>query len=168
MSWLLEFLSSRGATLLYSLIIGVSGWVLAHFVAQPIIDLRQKRVEALTIGERYTFVDYRADQDIVRTARSKLFDISSSLRALAREGSWTIRLYCRFYGYDLETAAGTLAGLGQMAGEHLDEERRRNNRDAMYWSLGAHKHLSADRIAALELTPLNRTRDELGKDVLAG
>ena len=60
-------------------------------------------------------------------------------------------MYCRFFGYDLEMSGDLLTGLAEMAGTDTAEELRRNQIDALYFCLRAHKHLPSDRRQEMQI-----------------
>ena len=59
-------------------------------------------------------------------------------------------MYCRFWKYDLETFADLLMGVAEMAGTSITPESRRDQVDALYWCLRAHRHFSANRIHEIQ------------------
>jgi len=143
------FLSTHGDAMLYG---GISGaitsvptWIVSNIILKPILIIRDKRIEALQVGDRFSSVTLAAPDERIRTVRYKLNDLASALRTLARAQPWSARLYCRFWEYDLETSAVLLMGLAEMAGTGTAEELRRNQVDALHWCLRAHRHLSAYR-----------------------
>jgi hypothetical protein len=142
------------------------GWVALNFFGKPILALKEKRREALEIGERYSYVGlhYRLigddvlyatlkeGDDYVKQAVLSLRDAGNSLRAHFRERSLATRIYCLAFGYDLDYAARCLLGLAEAArtAGSLDvgEKARRLTLHALFVALGATQHLSAGEIAA--------------------
>jgi len=56
------------ASIAIGAIVGVSSWVAATFAARPFLDLREKRLAAITAAERYGFVDQSSSQELRQTA----------------------------------------------------------------------------------------------------
>jgi hypothetical protein len=148
------FLSAHGDAMLYGGISGaitsVPSWIVSNIILKPISIVRDKRMEALQVGHRFSSVSSLAPEERISTVQYKLNDVASELRALARGQSWSARMYCRFWEYDLERSADLLMGLAGMVGTGTPEELRRNQVDALYWCLRAHGHLSADRIHEIQ------------------
>jgi hypothetical protein len=166
------FLSAHGDAMLYG---GISGaitsvptWIVSNIILKPISIVRDKRGEALQVGERFSFVTLAAPEERIRTVRYKLNDVASELRALARAQPWSARLYCHFLEYDLETSATLLMGLAEMAGTGTPEGLRRNHVDALHWCLRAHRHLSADRIYEIQQMLADARQQQTGCDDFGG
>jgi hypothetical protein len=147
------------SSLLSAAIAGVAGvlaWLATNWVGKPISDARHARIKALQVAEDNAHVGSAAGEARITEARAALRDAVSTLRSIARGQPWPVPLYSRFFRYDLETAASALIELHNMAGEPYGDERRHLVRDAVYVVLGAHKHLSAERI--------NEIRAQLERD----
>lgn len=138
-------------------------WVALNFFGKPILTLREKRREALEVGERCAYVglhlhgvligddglaDHQSDDQ--KRAFSELHGAGNTLRAHFRERSLATRIYCWFFGYDLDYAARALLGLAEAARVpyHTDERARRLNLHALFVTLGATHHLTVGEIAA--------------------
>jgi hypothetical protein len=76
-----------------SAFVGVAAWVATNFVAKPILSLREKRLEALQIAERYLGVDFGSSDELRDRALRALIDTASALRALSRERSVAVRAW---------------------------------------------------------------------------
>lgn len=146
----------------------VIGWIALNFFGKPILILREKRREALEVGERYAYVGLdsfdgrllyddgmlsrpdRSESDEAQTSFKALHDTGNSLRALARERSIVTHLYCRALNYDLDKAASATFGLAEAArGKHVfDERTRRLMLHVLFVALGATHHLSSDEATA--------------------
>jgi hypothetical protein len=146
----------------------VIGWIALNFFGKPILILREKRREALEVGERYAYVGLdsfdgrllyddgmlsrpdRSESDEAQTSFKALHDTGNSLRALARERSIATHLYCRALNYDLDKAASATFGLAEAArGKHVfDERTRRLMLHVLFVALGATHHLSSDEATA--------------------
>jgi len=150
MSWLFDFVSAHGDTLLYGALSAALGWIGTYMVGKPILALREKREEALRVADRYAYLRWGSSEELVRTGRRALFDVSSSLRALSRTRSWALNLYCNFLEIDLEMASTALDGLGGIVGGPYDNVARERQLDAIHWCLRAYRHLSAERIQAIQ------------------
>jgi hypothetical protein len=75
------------------------------------------------------------------------------LRSIARGHSWQVRLYCRLFHYDLEAAADCLIWQHNAAGNSLYDDKARNLvLDAIYVFLGAHRHLTVERINEIRMS----------------
>jgi hypothetical protein len=143
---LVEFLSTHLSTL-YGILAAIVGWFVLNMIAKPILRVREQRLDALRIAERYAYFGWTEQDERVREVRRELFDVASKLRAQARGQSWPLRCYCRLLRYDLEGAAGALRGLGKMAGDYGYPDRvRQNNLNHVYISLRAHRHLSRETL----------------------
>jgi len=78
------------------------------------------------------------------TARAALNEAASGLQ---RRHGWPVRVYCWFFGYDLEAAASCLITLHSTTGNYrYGDEARQLFVDAIYMFLRADKHLSPERI----------------------
>jgi hypothetical protein len=135
-------------------LVALGAWFLANFLARPIIQVRDKRFEALRLAERHALTQppwSQAEEARVSAVKSILLDISTELRTHARGQWWPVRLYCRLAGYNLDEAALAINGLQVMAGSmRFDDSTRMNNLNLVYMYLNAHRHLSADQIAELK------------------
>jgi hypothetical protein len=129
---------------------GMFGWIITHFVASPILKIREIRLDAMQVAERYAYVLYGADWNAVSRANDALPEVATELRAQVRGYSWSVRKYCGVMGYDLETASSALLGLAQMAGENVGMETRKNILNLTYKALNACGHISKDDMLKLE------------------
>jgi hypothetical protein len=139
------------------------GWVALNFFGKPILTLREKRREALEVGERHAYVGLHDtphlsnDDPLSRPARdeyqkravSELRDIGNCLRAHARERTLSTRIYCRFLDYDLDKAASALFGLSEAARApyQYDQKVRRLTLHVLFVALGSTHHLSSGEVA---------------------
>ncbi|MFY9642436.1 MAG: hypothetical protein WCD20_00755 [Rhodomicrobium sp.] len=129
---------------------GLATWYATNLIGKPILAVRDARLEALRVAERYAYVAGSASEETVRVARSALADTTSRLRSLCRGQGWPARLYCRFMSYNLEGAAIAINGLCQMAGEHFHEQTRQNNLNYVYYSLNTYGHIAEDKLLLLK------------------
>ena len=89
---------------------------LAHnWIGKPISDVRDKRLKALQAAEQNAHVDGHASDDRVTEARAALNEAASGLQ---RRHGWPVRVYCWFFGYDLEAAASCLITLHSTTGNY--------------------------------------------------
>jgi hypothetical protein len=74
-------------------------------------------------------------------------EMASDLRSISHGHPWSVRPYCRLFRYDLEAAANWLIDLHNMIGDsgYGDKERKFAG-DAVHVYLGAHRHLSRERV----------------------
>jgi hypothetical protein len=125
-------------------------WVALNFFGKPILALRDKRREALEVGERYAYVGLHGSpsEEYQKRALSELHDAGNLLRAHFRERSLATRIYCRVFGYDLDYAARAMLGLAEATrGQYqISEKARRLTLHALFVALGATHHLSAGEI----------------------
>jgi hypothetical protein len=129
------------------LIGGVLGWLAKGWIANPILEVRDKRIKALQAAEQNGHVGGYASNERIAAARGALNEAASSLRSISRGHGWSARLYCRFARYDLEDAANALSSLHNMTGrEEYDDKTHQLVLDAIYLFLRAHKHLSPERV----------------------
>ena len=121
---------------------------LAHnWIGKPISDVRDKRLKALQAAEQNAHVDGHTSDDRVTEARAALNEAASGLRSISRGHGWPVRVYCWFFGYDLEAAASCLITLHSATGNYrYGDEARQLFVDAIYMFLRADKHLSPERI----------------------
>ncbi len=131
-------------------LLGLAAWLAVNFAGKPILAVRDARLEALRVAERYANVSGWASEESAGTARRALADISSRLRSLCRGQGWPVRLYCRLMRYNLEEATLAINGLQHMAGEHAPEQTRKNNLNLVYCSLNAYRHLSDNELLILK------------------
>jgi hypothetical protein len=124
MSWLSDFVSAHGDTLLYASLSAALGWIGTQMAGKPILALREKREEALRVADRYAYIGWGSSEELVRTGRRALFDVASSLRAMSRARGWALDLYCRCLEIDLEMASTALDGLGGIVGGPHDNVAR--------------------------------------------
>ncbi len=132
----LGFLFEHADTFLYGSLVAVLSWFAINMIGKPIVALRDTRIKALRVAERYAYFGSTSTQSIerIREVKRELFDVASELRVQARGYSRLARWYCRFLRYDLEEAASALRGLGEMAGEDYSEQVRTNNLNHVYIS----------------------------------
>jgi hypothetical protein len=128
----------------------VLAWFITNWVGKPIVDVRDKRIDALKAAEQNAYVGYGSER--VKEARAALNEAASALRSISRGHGWPVRLYCRFRRYDLEGAANQLIRLHNMTGEFgHDDKSRQVALDAIYLFLRAHQHLSRERIDEIKM-----------------
>jgi hypothetical protein len=129
---------------------GVAAWFGTNFFAKPVLALREKRLEALQIGVRYANVNHTSSNGLRDRALKALHDTANALRALSRERSFAVRVWCRLFKYNLEAASLCLFGLAEgPRGEYLvSSERQKLTLDALFVSLGATHHLSPAEVRA--------------------
>jgi hypothetical protein len=146
---LVDFFTTHLTGFLVGTVGSVAAWLVLHLIAKPLLQVREQRLDALRIGERYAYFRRSEEDARVREVRRELFDIASKLRAQARGQSWPLRCYCWLLRYDLEGAASALNGLGNMAGDpgYADQDRQ-NFLNHVYISLSAHRHLSREALRA--------------------
>jgi hypothetical protein len=122
-------------------------WLAYNWAGKPILDMRTARLDSLKIAELYGFTGYGYSEEETNKAKTTLSEVAVALRALSRSQRWSARLYCRALGYDLELASSVLMGLAGLVGAALgkDNTSRRDGLDALYVSLAANQHLSAER-----------------------
>jgi hypothetical protein len=126
---------------------GVLAWLATDWIRKPISDARDKRIKALQAAEGNAHVGGAATAERITAARAALNGAASALRSIARGHPWPVRVYCWFFRYDLEAAAFALISLHNMTGHsEYDRARRQLVLDAVHLFLGAHRHLSAERI----------------------
>lgn len=134
-------------------LVSLGTWFLVNFFAKPIVQIREKRFEALRVAEMYALTQPAMSQEGVErvvSAKRALLDIAVELRTHARGDAWPVLLYCWFAGYNLEEAVLALSGLRVMAGSpEFNDSTRMNNLNLVYLSLNARRHLSGDQIAEL-------------------
>ena len=130
-------------TIIISAVAGIAAWFATNFLGRPILDLRECRLNALKIAERYSGVSLASSAGLRGTALTAYVDAGNAFLAYSREGSIAVRLWCRVFGYDLEIAALCLFGLADgPRGHSVSNETRRNTLNALHVSLGAAHHLS--------------------------
>jgi hypothetical protein len=133
-------------TVILSVAAGALAWLATNLVGKPIVDARDKRLNALQVAEQNAYVGGGASDERRVAARAALGEAASALRSISR-GQWPVRLYCRFARYDLEAAAAALVHLHNITGvAHFHDEARPFFRDAVYVFLRAHQHLSRERV----------------------
>jgi hypothetical protein len=139
------------STVFTGAIVALLTWFAAHWIGKPIVEAREMRIKALQAAEQNARVGVAAGDERITTARAALNDAASGLRSISRGHSWPVRLYCLFARIDLEMAASALITLHNRAGDYgYDNERRQFVLDAIYLFLGAHRHLSKERIAEIK------------------
>jgi hypothetical protein len=143
--------------------VAVAAWFAVNFLGKPILAIREKRLEALQFGERYSHVSSRSSDELRDTALKSLHDVGNALLAYSRERSIATRLWCWIFRYDLELAARCLFGLAEGArGEYsIPGEQRKNTLNALYVSLGATWHLSRQEIETMNRELAAVRRNEL-------
>ena len=73
------FLSAHGDAMLYGAIVtAVPSWIVSNIVLKPISIVREKRMKALQVGDRFSAVSSRAPEDRVRIVRYELNDVRLS------------------------------------------------------------------------------------------
>jgi hypothetical protein len=147
----MEFLSKHVDGIFYgalSAVSGVAGWLVFYMVGKPILALRDTRLKALRVAERYAYFGSTSTQseERVREVRRELFDVAAELTTQTRGHSWPVRCYFGLLRHNFEAAASALRGLGQMAGEDYSEQVRTNNLNHVYISLRAHHHLTPETV----------------------
>lgn len=138
-------------SLVTGLVAGLAAWFGANFIGQPILALRAKRREAFQIAERYSWVNHSSSVELRQTALRSLHDVGNVFLAYHRENALATRAYCWLFKYDLELAAQLLFGLAEgPRGEFaMRPDQRKNTVDAIYYSLGATRHLSPEEITTV-------------------
>jgi hypothetical protein len=139
-------------TLIGSAMAGALAWFTVNFLGKPILAIREKRLEALKTGERYSHVSSHSSDELRDRALKSLHDVGNDLQACSREGSIPTRLWCWIFHYDLELAARCLFGLAEcVRGFYsISEEKRKNTVNALYVSLNATQHLSLQEIETIK------------------
>jgi hypothetical protein len=128
-------------------ILGVLAWFATNWIGKPISDVRDKRLKALQAAEQNWRIGGRSSVERTVEGRAALNEAASALRSISRGHAWSARLYCRIARYDLEAAAYALISLHNKTGRHeYDDKTRKLVLDSIYLFLGAHKHLSPERI----------------------
>jgi len=143
---MIEFLTKHADEFLYGTLVAVVAWFMLNMVGRPILALRDRRLKALQVADRYAYFGPTESPERVREVRRELFDIASELRAQARSHNWLVRCYCGLLRYDIEEATLALRGLAQMAGENYSQQVRTNNLNHIHISLRAHHHLSPETL----------------------
>jgi hypothetical protein len=113
---------------------GVAAWFGTNCLAKPVLALREKRLEALEIGERYANVNLTSSDGLRDRALKALHDTANALRALSRERSFAVRVWCRLFKYNLAAASLCLFGLAEgRRGQYVSSsEQRRLTLDALF------------------------------------
>jgi hypothetical protein len=134
-----------------SALVAVFAWLALNFLGRPVLAVREKRLEAIQVADRYSNVSFTSSDELRATAVRSLYDVACALRTYSREASIATRLWCRLMKYDLDLAARCLLGLAEGArGEYrVSEEQRKNTLNALYVSLGAMSHLTRAEIDAV-------------------
>jgi hypothetical protein len=145
---IVDFLTTHLTGFLVGTVGSVAAWLVLHLIAKPILRVREQRLDALRIAERYAYFGWTERDERIGEVRRELFDIASKLRAQARGQSWPLRCYCGLLRYDLEEAASALRGLAGMAGEGHPDQVRQNTLNHIYISLHAYRHLSRAALCA--------------------
>jgi hypothetical protein len=135
-------------TVIASSVVAIAAWFAVNFLGKPILALREKRLQAIEVAERYFSVGSHSSDEVCAAARKSLNENGCTLRAYNRESSIATRLWCWLFHYDLEGAARCLFGLAQVAGGHISvfEKMHKDTLNALYVSLGATGHLSPQEI----------------------
>ena len=130
----------------------IVAWFAANFLGKPILAIREKRFEALQVGERYAHVNHMSSDTLRDTALKSMHEIGNALLAYSREQSIATRLWCWTFRYDLELAARCLFGLAEgPRGEYsISKEQRKNTLNCLFVSLGATRHLSPQEIKTVK------------------
>jgi hypothetical protein len=139
-------------SILTGVITAVLAWFAINWVGKPILDTREARIKALQSAQQNAYVGFEAPDERKLEARAALGDAAATLQSISRGQSWLIRLYCRLFRYDLETAAGALITLHNMIGgpPSYDRERRKLLLDGIHVLLRACGHLRPERIREIE------------------
>jgi hypothetical protein len=132
------------AGFIYGVIVAVVGWFALNMIGRPVLALREKRLRALQVADRYAYFGPNSSDERVGEVRRELLDIASELRAQIRGHNLLVRCYCWLLQYDMEEAALALRGLAEMAGSNYPEEVRTNNLNHVHISLRAHHHLTPE------------------------
>jgi hypothetical protein len=143
---MMEFLTKHADEFIYGALVAVVAWFVLNMVGRPILALRDKRVKALQIADRYAYFGPTGSEERAREVRRELLDVASELRAQTRSHNWLVRCYCRLLRYDIEEAALALRGLAEMAGGNYAQEVCANNLNHVHISLRAHHHLSPETL----------------------
>ena len=130
-------------------ILAIAAWFAVNFLGKPILALREKRLEALQIAERYSHVSISSSDALRAAALKSLNDVANALRGISREQAASTRMWCWLFGYDLEFASRCLFGLAEgPRGEYsISPVSGKVTLDALFVSLGAMSHLSPDDVA---------------------
>jgi hypothetical protein len=139
-------------TLLASAVTGVAAWVLTHFIARPILDIRQVRLKAISVGEMYANIPppaSRQDEEDIKAAKRAVFETIVGLRTHLRGQSWVVRMFCRALRYDLEGAITALGDLETVVGSRYGYTTRKNLLNLLYLSLNAHTHMTNEQVVEL-------------------
>lgn len=130
---------------------GLVAWFTANWIGKPIVEARAMRIKVLYAVEQNGWVGGTAGDQRITAARTALNDAASGLRSITRGHSWPVRLYCLFFGIDLEMAASALITLHNITGDPgYNNERHQSVVDAIYVFLRADRHLSKERIAGIK------------------
>jgi hypothetical protein len=141
-----SFLYNNIGVLLTGAVGAIMGWITTHAIAKPILQVREKRLEAFQLAERHFRMRSTAPVDEIKCARSAVADVATRMRAFSRARIGAAPLYCWLRGYNLEMAARCLYGLVQMIGDDsFKNMNRQNNLDALHYCLRTDKHLSRTR-----------------------
>lgn len=132
--------------------LAVAPWFALNFLGKPILVLREKRLEALQIAERYSHVSLASSDALRDVALQSLYDVANTLRGISREQAASTRMWCWLFGYDLEFAAQCVFGLAEgPRGEYsIPPPSRKVTLDALFVSLGAMSHLSSYDVAVVK------------------
>jgi hypothetical protein len=143
---MIEFLPKHADEFLYGTLVAVIAWFMLNMVGRPILALRDRRLKALQLADRYAYFGPVDSPERVHEVRRELLDIASELRAQARSHNWLVRRYCWLFRYDIEEATLALRGLAQMAGGNYSQQVRTNNLNHIHISLRAYRHLSPETL----------------------
>ena len=78
--------------ILASIPVAVAAWFAVNFFGRPILALREARLDALRISERYSTVVYSSSDELRSAALKALHDASNTLLAYHREHALATRL----------------------------------------------------------------------------
>jgi hypothetical protein len=139
-------------SIVVSALIAIAAWFALNFFGRPILAIRESRLVALQIGERYSGVGFGSSDGLRDTALKAYNDIGNTLLAYSRERSLATRIWCYLFSYDLEVAARCLFALAEgPRGEFsINDDRRKNTLNALFISLGVKHHLSATELMAVK------------------
>jgi hypothetical protein len=147
-----QWLANNWIGILSGAVGAVLVWFITNWIGKPILDIRDKRIKALQAAEQNAYVDRGAGNKRVTQATTALNEAASGLRSISRGYGWPVRLYCRLARYDLEGAADWLITFHNKTLEiGHDDEDRQIALDAIYVLLGAHQHLSQERIDKVKM-----------------
>jgi hypothetical protein len=73
---MIEFLTKHADEFIYGALVAVVAWFVLNMVGRSILALRDKRVKALQIADRYACFGPTGSEERVREVRRKLLDVA--------------------------------------------------------------------------------------------